>query len=367
MCRQPASVCFVNSSVLEGGSRQSLAERLVGLPDPRHRRGLRHPFVAVLLIAASAVVAGARSYAAIGQWAGSAPQEALTRLGAPLLTSLDVRVAPSVATIRRIIASVCPGGLAYLTGESPDRAESVAADGRSARGSRHDDVPAAHLLAAMTGDGRTVTQLRVLDKTNEITCFAALLEPFDLAGIVVSADALHTQRDHAVFLVEARRDSRSRCGWRGKCGCAVDQPPPGSPYRAWQRVPWASLTMSPQALDDPCTGLPTGRWHRLRRPAGETENARDFRSTARELEFTAVSVAELTCGRSHLPSTDQRRTPQRGQRPRAASPYSLSALPAPMRSATRAASAGGRPASRVQPVTASRKAVAPTRCSSGSP
>ena len=43
------------------------------------------------------------------------------------------------------------------------------------------------------------------DKTNEITCFAALLEPFDLAGIVVTADALHTQRDVAVFLVEVKK------------------------------------------------------------------------------------------------------------------------------------------------------------------
>ncbi|MFD8079834.1 hypothetical protein ACFV3E_45430 [Streptomyces sp. NPDC059718] len=49
--------------------------------------------------------------------------------------------------------------------------------GKSARGSRHTDTPAAHLLAAMTGTGMTVTQLRVPDKTNEITCFAALLEP----------------------------------------------------------------------------------------------------------------------------------------------------------------------------------------------
>ncbi|WP_405855417.1 ISAs1 family transposase [Streptomyces sp. NBC_01515] len=205
MCRQSATVCLVKSPALAGCSGLSLAERLVRLPDPRHRRGVRHPFVAVLLIAASAVVAGARSYAAIGQWARNAPQPALARLGARLLTALNVHVAPSAATIRRIIVSVCPGGLADLTGESPEEAESVAADGKSARGSRHDDVPAAHLLAAMTGDGRTLTQLRVPDKTNEITCFAALLEPFDLTGIVVTADALHTRRGHAVFLAETKK------------------------------------------------------------------------------------------------------------------------------------------------------------------
>ena len=205
MCRQSATVCLFKSPVLAGCSGLSLAERLVGLPDPRHRRGLRHPFVAVLLIASSAVIAGARSYAAIGQWARSAPQEALARLGARMLTSLNVRIAPSAATIRRVICTVCPGGLAGLTGEAPHRAESVAADGKSARGSRRGETPAAHLLAAMTSDGRTVTQLRAPDKTNEITCFATLLEPFDLTGTVVTADALHTQRDHAVFLVEAKK------------------------------------------------------------------------------------------------------------------------------------------------------------------
>ncbi|MEW2121582.1 transposase family protein [Streptomyces sp. NPDC005474] len=74
MCRQSATVCLVKSPSPAGCSGLSLAERLVTLPGPRHRRGVRHPLVAVLLIAASAVVAGARSYAAIGQWARSAPQ-----------------------------------------------------------------------------------------------------------------------------------------------------------------------------------------------------------------------------------------------------------------------------------------------------
>ncbi|MEU5307001.1 ISAs1 family transposase [Streptomyces noursei] len=204
MCRHSATVCLVKSSLLSGCSRLPLAERLIRLPDPRCRRGRRHPFVSVLLVAASAVVAGARSYAAIGQWARNAPQEALARLGARLLTSLNVRIAPSAATVRRVVAAVCPGGLADLTGADPSGAESVAADGKSTRGSRHSDAPAAHLLAAMTSDGRTLTQLRVPDKTNEITCFTALLEPFALAGIVVTADALHAQHDHAVFLVEVK-------------------------------------------------------------------------------------------------------------------------------------------------------------------
>ncbi|WP_328624550.1 ISAs1 family transposase [Streptomyces sp. NBC_00353] len=205
MCRQSATACLVKSPLLAGCSGLSLAERLVRLPDPRHRRGVRHPFVAVLLIAASAVAAGARSYTAIGQWARSAPQQTLARCGARFLTSLNVRIAPSRSTIRRIVSVVCPGGLADLMGEAPVGARSVAVDGKSARGSRTDAAPAAHLLSAVTAAGRVVSQVRVPDKTNEISAFTALLAPFDLAGTVVTADALHTQREHAKWLVEVKQ------------------------------------------------------------------------------------------------------------------------------------------------------------------
>ncbi|MBA2708805.1 MAG: ISAs1 family transposase [Gemmatimonadaceae bacterium] len=174
------------------------------MPDPRCRRGRRHSMMSVVLIAAAAVVAGARSYAAIGQWAANAPQVALSRLNTRVLPVLGIRVPPSGATIRRIIGLVCPGGLADLTGADPADAESVAVDGKAARGSRHDGTPAAHLLAAMTSEGLVVGQIRVPHKTNEITCFAGLLRPFDLTGKIVTADALHTQREHARFLVEEK-------------------------------------------------------------------------------------------------------------------------------------------------------------------
>ncbi|MGW1617424.1 transposase family protein, partial [Streptomyces sp. NPDC002285] len=49
-----------------------LPQRLATLTDPRHWRGKRHPFVSVLLTACGAVLSGARSFAAIGQWARAA-------------------------------------------------------------------------------------------------------------------------------------------------------------------------------------------------------------------------------------------------------------------------------------------------------
>ncbi|MGH3803597.1 MAG: ISAs1 family transposase [Pseudonocardiaceae bacterium] len=205
MCRQSASVCLVKSPTRQHRALAGLSERLATLADPRDARGKRHPFVSVLLAACSAVVAGARSFAAIGQWAKNAPQDTLARLGARTATVFGIRVAPSGATMRRLINSVCPGGLADLLGHDPAGADQVAVDGKTARGSRTTDTPAAHLLAAITNTGQTVTQLRVPDKTNEITCFAALLEPYDLTGVTVTADALHTQRDHARYLVEEKK------------------------------------------------------------------------------------------------------------------------------------------------------------------
>jgi DDE_Tnp_1-associated len=46
---------------------------LAAVPDPRATRGRRHPLVAILGLAAAAVLAGARSVAAIAEWAADAP------------------------------------------------------------------------------------------------------------------------------------------------------------------------------------------------------------------------------------------------------------------------------------------------------
>lgn len=205
MCRQSATVCLIKSPTAAQRAVPDLPARLAALPDPRGRRGRRHGLVAVVLTAACAVLTGARSYLAIGQWARCAPQDALARLGVRATGPLQIRRAPSTSTIRRVLLAVCPGGLADLIGVNPTGQEVVAVDGKSARGSRTDTAPAAHLLAAFTEGGQVVSQLRVPGKTNEITGFAALLAPYDLTGVVVTGDALHTQRDHVRFLVEQKR------------------------------------------------------------------------------------------------------------------------------------------------------------------
>ena len=63
-----------------------------------------------------------------------------------------------------------------------------------------------HLLAALDQRaGAVLAQASVDGKTNEITAFAPLLEPLDLAGCVITADAMHTQRGHAEFVVAEKK------------------------------------------------------------------------------------------------------------------------------------------------------------------
>jgi hypothetical protein len=81
----------------------------------------------------------------------------------------------------------------------------VAVDGKTLRGSGHHSRLPVHLLAAMDHTSCAVlAQTEVYGKTNEITRFRPLLDRLDLTDTVVTADALHTQREHAEWLVTHR-------------------------------------------------------------------------------------------------------------------------------------------------------------------
>nr|WP_253268260.1 transposase family protein [Streptomyces asoensis] len=51
------------------------------MPDPRDPRGVRHALVVVLALTACAVLAGATSLLAVGEWIADAPPSVLERLG----------------------------------------------------------------------------------------------------------------------------------------------------------------------------------------------------------------------------------------------------------------------------------------------
>ena len=73
----------------------------------------------------------------------------------------------------------------------------IAVDGKTMRGARTADNPAPHLLAALDQvRGVVVAQRRVADKSNEIPALPELLEPLDLDGVLITADATAHPGEH---------------------------------------------------------------------------------------------------------------------------------------------------------------------------
>jgi predicted transposase YbfD/YdcC len=204
------------------GRFPSLLEYLAWVPDPRDPRGVRHTLVSLLGLAVAAVLSGSRGFTAIGEWVLDASPQVLAAFGVrrDLLTRRFEP--PDEATIRRVVQDVDAGALDAAIGswlaaalQARDRNDpasdggrrerrALAVDGKALRGTRHHtaDGQALHLLSVLDqAAGIVLGQTGVQGKTNEITRFRPLLERLDLAGAVVTADALHTQREHAQFLV----------------------------------------------------------------------------------------------------------------------------------------------------------------------
>ncbi|WP_269770889.1 transposase family protein [Streptomyces fildesensis] len=78
---------------------------MAAVPDPRRPAGRRHPLAFVLALAACAVLAGAKSLAAIAEWVSDAPPAVLTSLGGPVRKPAGP-VAPAGATVRRVLQRV---------------------------------------------------------------------------------------------------------------------------------------------------------------------------------------------------------------------------------------------------------------------
>jgi hypothetical protein len=160
---------------------------------------VRHTLTSLLLAAAAAVLAGARSFTAIGEWVADAPPQVLASLGVrydPLAGRFEP---PDEATIRRVLGSVDASALdaavgswlgAQLraAGQRPEHGRqrrALAVDGKSVRGTRHASSggQAVHLLAVADQQaGAVLAQTRVDGKTNEITRFARCWSPWTWPG-----------------------------------------------------------------------------------------------------------------------------------------------------------------------------------------
>ncbi len=192
---------------------EALYACLQSIPDHRDRRGLQYPLASLLMIGVLAKLAGQDSSRGMAHWAK------LRRRELSQLFHLKRERMPHYSTWSRVLGhAVEPSEVEHLIGQffvtaqsdaEPQRGKiQLALDGKTLRGT----IPlgatrGVHLLAVyLPNQGVVLAQMRVDEKSNEITHAPKLLCQVDLRGAVVSGDAMFDQRALSSQIVRAKGD-----------------------------------------------------------------------------------------------------------------------------------------------------------------
>ena len=184
-----------------------IQEHFANLTDPR-RRKVTYPLVNIVTIAICAVICGADDFVAIAKF-GRAKQEWLSRF-------LDLKDGiPSHDRFNAILAAIKPAEfeaclLSWITAlhEITD-GQLVAIDGKTLRRSfdAASGKSAIHMVSAWaTANHISLGQVIVDEKSNEITAIPKLLKMLEIAGSLVTIDAMGCQTEIAQTILDAKAD-----------------------------------------------------------------------------------------------------------------------------------------------------------------
>lgn len=173
------------------------------IEDPRLDRQKKHKLIDIIAIAVCATIAGADGWAPIALYARS--KEAWLRTFLELPNGI-----PSHDTFGRVFCLLDPkafqDAFRQWVGLIQGKIEGVVAiDGKTARGShdRANGKQAIHLVSAWAvANGVSLGQVKVDDKSNEITAIPELLSLLEIKGCLVTIDAMGCQRDIAQKIVD---------------------------------------------------------------------------------------------------------------------------------------------------------------------
>jgi predicted transposase YbfD/YdcC len=198
----------MTSSPIPAARSQYLLDLLAQVPDPRKRRGRRHPLAALLAVGIAAVIAGSRSFAAIGQWAADAGPEVLAALGAARGPAEESTFRRAFALVSADVLDGVLGAWLHTRATQAGGRLVIAVDGKTVRGAKDKEGKAPHLVAALAhGIGAVLGQVAEEEKSNEIPAVRDLLKAFaSLAGAVITIDAMHTQHDTALVIISRHAD-----------------------------------------------------------------------------------------------------------------------------------------------------------------
>ena len=149
---------------------------------------------------------------AFAQFAALLTQEQLKAVGAFWSPSKQRYTAPAITTFHNILATLPPetldNAIDRWTGQHSTAHAPVAMDGKDLRGaSKQTEDGRRMMVAAVEHDsGVVLGQVEVDSKSNEIPTVRELSSSLDLAGCIVTVDAMHTQHETARCLLGRRAD-----------------------------------------------------------------------------------------------------------------------------------------------------------------
>lgn len=172
----------------------SVYGRLQSLTDPRQARGKRYKLTTILMIVFLAKLSGANTPTEIAEWGNHHHSEV------ELLLKVKHKRMPERSTYRRIVAyQLYESEIERLVGEYNQQGEQgdiYALDGKALLGMpKREDGTAEYALSVYDVQaGKTLSQVNVGQKENEITKAPEAIQLAKIAGKVVTGDALHTQK-----------------------------------------------------------------------------------------------------------------------------------------------------------------------------
>ena len=177
------------------------------LHDPRQRGKVCYPLEEILLLCLLAVLAGAETITDIALF-GVKKRDLLRRFrpfrdGTPTHDHLgDILAALDGEQFQRCFAA----WVAAITG-LPEGV--IAIDGKTSRrtGSKSEGRSAIHVVSAFAAQRRVVLgQVKVAEKSNEITAIPKLLDLLTIEGAIVTIDAMGCQREIARKILDKKAD-----------------------------------------------------------------------------------------------------------------------------------------------------------------
>ena len=189
----------------------SIGSYFESLSDPRHTRNRKHRLADIAVIAVCGILCGCDGPTAIHRWAKHREPWLARHLALP-------NGIPSRDCIRRLLIVLKPDAFqrcfqAWIADailiDSNNQGRLVAIDGKTCRGS-HDEAKglgALHIVSAWASEeGIALGQVATEAKSNEITAIPQLLEQIDLAGTLITIDAMGCQKDIVEQIVAGKGD-----------------------------------------------------------------------------------------------------------------------------------------------------------------